>query len=128
MYRVLSALLLPGMLFLMTAVAPQKAAAGDYYDGESYRSHYGTYTSSNCCYQRVVRYERVHNENYERPYYSDRYHAYYGRTYDTSRYSEPRRYYGGDYARNYVEGCSARSVRIADGRGGWVWGALETCY
>lgn len=129
MYRVLSALVLSALLLLLTTLAPSPAAAGDYDHGGSYRSYDRSYSSSSCCYRRVVRYERVTSESYERPYYRRHQHdSYYdGSSYRTSRYYEPpRHYYGDDYASSHAYSC--HRVQVYDGRGGWVWAKPEGCY
>ncbi len=120
------------------------AKAGDYNEDGYYRHRHSdnVWYSSNCCYRKVVRhersvrYERVDEErSYER-------HGYYDRSYRQSYYSDtPRRYRDDSYAprhygysgysgysgyASYANSCDRR--RIADGRGGWVWGVRADCY
>jgi hypothetical protein len=111
-----------------------------HYDDGYYRPrHRSVWYSSNCCYRKVVRHERSvryvptdygyrssdYNDGYyrrsyrsgyyERPYYRHRYYSdYYERPYRSYRY------YNAGYSS--YDSCYGGRVRVADGRGGWVWG------
>lgn len=107
-------------------------------------------------HERSVRYVRVdegrpyyRNGYHDRPYRNGYYHD---RPYRSSYYyGSPRRYVsdgyydngnGGYYNGNgryyssgydagydsYAQSCTWRKARIADGRGGWVWGGKRVCY
>jgi hypothetical protein len=152
MGRVLSAFVLSGLLSLINAVAPSAAAAGDYYSS-GYRSYERPY-SSNCCYRRVVRYERVDSNDYKRPHYRRHYSTYYGpsdyessRSVTTNYYDPPDRYrsypsrsyyssyddsynsrsYTDQSRRRYADGCYLRRYKVYDDGGGWVWGSRTVC-
>ena len=141
MRRVVSALL-GACVLVSLGLVTGSAKAGDYYDDGYYRSrHSNSWTSSDCCYKKIVRHERnVHyrrleNESYyDRPRYDDRSYrqSYYDRPYRSYTYETPRRYvdsYSGysSYS-SYADSCYKRSVPIADNRGGWVWGTKSNCY
>jgi hypothetical protein len=151
MSRVLSAFVLSGLLALLAVITAGSARAGEYgyYRGDYDGGYDGrSYTHSNCCYRRVVEYDRVNSEDYDRPYYRNYGYGYrygsrygsrngyrYGSYYGTSRYYDRRpyygyanTYYGYDYASSYADGCYGQRVRMDDGRGGWVWGVPVNCY
>lgn len=132
-FAVLSACVLVSL-----GVLASPAKAGDY-DEDGYRRHRHSSNvsySSSCCYRKVVRHERSvryvrvdEERSYER-------HGYYDRPYRSSYYDTPRRYaddsytprrYYAGYA-SYADSCDRRKVRVADGRGGWVWGVRADCY
>jgi len=127
-------------LLLSLGLFSAPAQAGDYYGGGYYGHRGNVWYSSSCCYRKVVRHERsvryvrtydegsYYRSGYDRPYR----HGYYDRPYRSRYYyGESRRYYGGGYYTGdagYGDGCYRRSVRVADGRGGWVWGTRSSCY
>lgn len=116
------------------------------------------YTSNCCYRKVVrhsAHYERIYREGYyDRPYRSGYYDrpyrdGYYGRPYRSSYYEQPYRqtyydrpyrpayydtprYYEGGYdsynSASYTDSCYRKRVPLADGRGGWVWGAKIACY
>ncbi|MFA6265717.1 MAG: hypothetical protein WC670_08395 [Pseudolabrys sp.] len=91
-----------------------------------------------------------YSDPYRSTYYSEPYRGtYYNEPYRTTSYSAPYRgptyygrpyrydggeYYGGTggyrvgYSAGYGDGCTVRRVRVADGRGGWVWARSRVCY
>ncbi|HEY4141368.1 MAG TPA: hypothetical protein VGM57_08150 [Pseudolabrys sp.] len=120
-----------GLLASFAALTPRAATAGDY----SYGGYYDRSYNSNCCYRRVVRYERIYRD-YDRQSYRQSYDD--SPYYSSSRsYSYPAsRYSGYDYSarysydqprRLYAADCYSRRYRVYDGRGGWVWGSRSVC-
>jgi hypothetical protein len=133
-----------GILFSVGVFATP-VSAGDYYDGGSRYDRYsgGHRASSDCCYQKVVRY--VRKVEYRRVHSGRSHHGYEGQRYGYSgRYqSEPGyRYSSGSYpSRSYVNdsyprysryaeyrGDDCRRQRLSDGRGGWLWSERGRCY
>lgn len=153
MRRVMSALL-SACVLVSLSILTGPAKAGDYYDdGYSRPRHsYNTWSSSDCCYKKVVRHERsvhyrrLHDEGYyDRPHRQSYYdrpsyrQSYYDRPYRSSyTYDSPRRYGYDSYVSSrysgysgyssYADNCYKRSVPIGDDRGGWVWGTKSRCY
>jgi hypothetical protein len=127
MTRTLFIFLFSGLLASFAVLTPRAATAGDY----SYGGHYDRSYNSNCCYRRVVRYERIYRDYYrpsyrqsyyDSPYYGNGHGNGYGNGYDYSArysYDQPRRVYGAD--------CYSRRYRVYDGHGGWVWGSRSVC-
>lgn len=134
-------------VLLSLGILSSPAKAGDYYGGGHYgHRHYGNvWYSSSCCYKKIVRHER--SVRYVRIDEEGSYHrhGYYDQPYRSSYYGEPRRYedysyaprrhyYGGYHSgyssgyASYAESCYRRKVRVADDRGGWVWGVKTNCY
>jgi hypothetical protein len=151
MRRIAFAFLCSCLLIPLGLVATP-ARAGDYYSGGGYygdgyyrtrhyddyyrpRRHYGgTWYTSKCCYRRVVRHSAYYERTYRSSYYDD---GYYRRSYRSGYYERPyyrHRYYSDYYERPYrsyryydtgystYDNCYGGRVRVADGRGGWVWG------
>jgi len=164
MFRTVFAFL--SLLALTIIVAAGSAGAGEYYsggyygDGYGYRGgyygggygyrtgYYGGGSHSDCCYRKVVHYERVggydhhgyydrpyrdsyysgrpyyHDSYYSRPYYRD---SYYGRPYysgyTSSYYTSPSYYSGYGYYGSYD--CAPRPLRT--GYGGAVSSVKAGC-
>ena len=152
---------------VITGAFTRPAPAGDYYtnsgyDGDGYNRGYrsgynggNARYSSDCCYRKVVRYERSvryvpatdyrREGYYDRPNYRDGYYSrssysdnYYNRpSYRSSSYYGTPRYdrgYGAGYTtRNYgaydsynsSDECARRT--LADGHGSWVWSVKAGC-
>ena len=143
MRRVVS-VVMSACVLISLAILTGPAKAGDYYDDGYYRQrHSSSWSSSDCCYKKIVRHERsVHYRRlndesyYDRPRYDERpYRRSY--TYDTPRRYYDNRHYDNRYSRSsyygsnyssYADSCYRRSVPIADNRGGWVWGTKSNCY
>ncbi len=155
MFRTALACLSLLALTIIVAIAP--ARAGEYYSGDGYygdrystgyhssyyygdRYHSGYRTSrswSDCCYRKVVRYEKLggyyHHDHYSdygypsyrssyyygHPYYRSSY--YYGRPYNSGYYGAPRYYTSAYYGYNT---CAPRRLWTANG---WVWSAKAGC-
>ena len=102
------------LAFASLGFMTSSARAGGYYYADGFNSSCGqcgivTYSSS-CCRRGYSYYRGDYYSGYYAPY---RY-SYYARPY----YRAPYRYeIGSDVCRR---------VRVADGRGGWVWGV--SCY
>jgi hypothetical protein len=116
-----------------------------YSDDGYYRPrHRNVWYSSNCCYRKLVRHERSvryvrEDYGYRSSYYDG---GYSRRSYRSGYYERPsyrQRYYSDYYQRPYrsyrysnagylsYDNCYGGRVRVADGRGGWVWGR-RVCY
>lgn len=123
MYRVLPYVFF-ALIGLLTVLPERPATAGDYYYNDygygapvRYEGGYVDrpryrYRSADCCYRRVVRYERTYRD-YDRPYYSSRYdRPYYGDRYVTTRtYDSYERPYDRPYYRPYRPYRSAYYAR-----------------
>lgn len=85
------------------------------------------------------RYVRYDDGYVSRRYVGDDYYIRGGHRYGHGGYYRSGGYYNG-YGRyyrtggydagyqSYAQSCYRRSVRILDGRGGWVWGSRRVCY